>query len=104
MSGEKVQAFIDRFPTPISFYEGIKARRLEEEEVDEDSDGPPKKKRKKADGPDMWVMNEAGKGGSRGIKQKISSDLYNIWVRWESLLCHQLIYSRTDTNFLLIKD
>jgi hypothetical protein len=79
MSAEKVQAFVERFPTPIGFYEEIKARRMQEEAEAEEE--PPAKKRKKADSAELWIMKEAGKEGSRGIKQKLSSDTYKIWVR-----------------------
>jgi hypothetical protein len=79
MSAEKVQAFVERFPTPIRFYEEIKARRIQEETEAEEE--PPARKRKKADSAELWIMKEAGKEGSRGIKQKLSSDTYKIWVR-----------------------
>jgi hypothetical protein len=81
MSFEKAAAFVERWPTPIAYWDDLK-KRIEQESRDAEqaaaAEGglvPAKKgagKRKRSTG-ETWVEEEAGKPGStRGIKTALS--------------------------------
>jgi hypothetical protein len=84
MSFEKTVAFVERWPTPISYWEDMKKRieqaSLGEEQGGDEAEGGrvPEKtrkglgKRKRSTG-ETWVEEEAGKlSGTRGIKTALS--------------------------------